>query len=256
MGISAAINRFLMPVLIAGGLGPLTGGLAAGLLAVGTSILIHMGLVTGTFPLPHAGLSMADVFELLAICIVFAYPLGGVIALLAGLLISIWMIWRPPSVFVVVAAAVIASAVYMGIGASFGLLGPAAWSNAAYALVFAVIAVISAFVCWLLVRRFLHMPALFTAPSTTRGSRHVRSSRAPATLLAVLDPHSRWLGNVDHYCRAAAWSRAIYPTSTKHMELDAMTSSGFPDPVALRPTWKGNLIVLLVVAVVVLAVAS
>ena len=38
--------------------------------------------------------------------------------------------------------------------------------------------------------------------------------------------------------------------------LDAMTSSGLPDPVALRPTWKGNLIFLLVVAVVVLAVAS
>ena len=38
--------------------------------------------------------------------------------------------------------------------------------------------------------------------------------------------------------------------------VDAMTSSALPDPVALRPTWKGNLIFLLVVAVVVLAVAS
>ena len=28
------------------------------------------------------------------------------------------------------------------------------------------------------------------------------------------------------------------------------------DPVALRPTWKGNLLMLVVVAVVVLAVAS
>ena len=37
---------------------------------------------------------------------------------------------------------------------------------------------------------------------------------------------------------------------------DAVTSSGLPDPVALRPTWKGNLIFLLVVAIVVLAVAS
>ena len=35
-------------------------------------------------------------------------------------------------------------------------------------------------------------------------------------------------------------------------ELDAMTSS----PVALRPTWKGNLCCLLVVAVIVIAVAS
>src|SRR5215472_550867 len=28
----------------------------------------------------------------------------------------------------------------------------------------------------------------------------------------------------------------------KAHKLDAMTSSGLPDPVALRPTWKGNLI--------------
>jgi hypothetical protein len=31
---------------------------------------------------------------------------------------------------------------------------------------------------------------------------------------------------------------------------------GLPDPVALRPTWKGNLFWLLVILVVVLAVAS
>ena len=43
----------------------------------------------------------------------------------------------------------------------------------------------------------------------------------------------------------------------KAHRVDAMTSSGrVPDPVALRPTWKGNLILLLVVLVVALAVAS
>ena len=42
----------------------------------------------------------------------------------------------------------------------------------------------------------------------------------------------------------------------KAHRVDAMTNSALPNPVALRPTWKGNLIVLLVVAVVVLAVAS
>ena len=42
----------------------------------------------------------------------------------------------------------------------------------------------------------------------------------------------------------------------KAHRVDAMTSSALPNPVALRPTWKGNLIFLLVVAVVVLAVAS
>jgi hypothetical protein len=42
----------------------------------------------------------------------------------------------------------------------------------------------------------------------------------------------------------------------KAHRVDAMTSSALPNPVALRPTWKGNLIFFLVVAVVVLAVAS
>ena len=42
----------------------------------------------------------------------------------------------------------------------------------------------------------------------------------------------------------------------KAHRVDAMTNSALPNPVALRPTWKGNLIFLLVVAVVVLAVAS
>jgi len=44
--------------------------------------------------------------------------------------------------------------------------------------------------------------------------------------------------------------------SDKAHRVDAMTSSALLNPVALRPTWKGNLIFLLVVAVVVLAVAS
>jgi hypothetical protein len=43
----------------------------------------------------------------------------------------------------------------------------------------------------------------------------------------------------------------------KHIGLDAMTHSWrVPGPVALRPTWKGNLFWLLVILVVVLAVAS
>ena len=68
---------------------------------------------------------------------------------LAGILVSIWMIWYPPSAIVVTAAAVIATVVYMGIGA-LGVLGPID-SSFLFTLVFAVIA---ANVCWLLTRRF------------------------------------------------------------------------------------------------------
>jgi hypothetical protein len=55
--------------------------------------------------------------------IVFAYLLGWMIALLAGILVAICMISRPPSLIVVIAAALIATAVYLGLGA-LGLLGP------------------------------------------------------------------------------------------------------------------------------------
>jgi len=56
---------------------------------------------------------------------------------------------------------------------------------------------------------------------------------------------------------SAPWQlKGASATKKKAHRVDTMTSSALPDPVALRPTWKGNLIFLLVVAVVVLAVAS
>jgi hypothetical protein len=74
--------------------------------------------------------------------------------LLAGILVAIWMISRPPSLIVVIAAAVIATAVYLGLGA-LGLLGPVEFANArSNALLFFALAVIAATGCWLLMRRF------------------------------------------------------------------------------------------------------
>jgi hypothetical protein len=67
--------------------------------------------------------------------------------------------------------------------------------------------------------------------------------------MAVTDARSRfWLGNA---VPAAIRRRNRMNANHRHG-----TSLGLPDPVALRPAWKGNLIFLLVVAVVVLAVAS
>jgi hypothetical protein len=79
---------------------------------------------------------------------------GGAIALLAGILAALWMISRPPSLIVVVAAAMIATAVYLGLGA-LGLLGPVEFTNARgnFLPIFAL-AVIAATGCWLLTRRF------------------------------------------------------------------------------------------------------
>jgi hypothetical protein len=132
------IVRLLAPIVIAVVLGPLIAGLAVTLFAVVHSVLYDTG-----------GLSLADLKELAVFYIIFAYVIGGAIALLAGILVSIWMIWYPPGAIVANAAAVIATIVYMGIGA-LGVLGPVD-SSFLFTLVFAVIAANG---CWLLMRRF------------------------------------------------------------------------------------------------------
>jgi hypothetical protein len=135
--------RLLLPVMIAVVLGPLIAGLAVCLLAVGTSIFEHTG-----------SLLIADLFPMFVFYIIFSYFSGGAIALLAGILVSIWMIWRPPSAIVVIAAAVIATAVYLAV-AALGFLGLSEWSNARSNYLFTlVLAVIAATGCWLLTRRF------------------------------------------------------------------------------------------------------
>jgi len=132
------IVRLLAPIVIAVVLGPLIAGLAVTLFAVVHSVLYDTG-----------GLSLADLKELAVFYIIFAYVIGGAIALLAGILVSIWMIWYPPGAIVANAAAAIATIVYMGIGA-LGVLEPVD-SSFLFTLVFAVIAANG---CWLLMRRF------------------------------------------------------------------------------------------------------
>ena len=135
--------RFLMPIVIAVALGPLIAGLAVSIFAFGTSIFNNTG-----------SLLMADHFKMSGVYIAFAYILGSAIAVLAGVLVSIWMIWRPPNAIVVIAAAVIATCGYMGVGA-LGL-GSAEWTNARSNFLFTlVLAVIAAAGCWFLTRRFV-----------------------------------------------------------------------------------------------------
>jgi hypothetical protein len=135
--------RFLMPIVIAVALGPLIAGLSVFIFAFGANIFDNTGSL------------LADLFKMSGVYIVFAYYLGSAIALLAGILVSIWMIWRAPNAIVVIAAAVIATCVYMGVGA-LGFLGPAEWTNARSNFFFTlVLAVIAAAGCWFLTRRFV-----------------------------------------------------------------------------------------------------
>jgi hypothetical protein len=134
--------RFLMPIVIAVVLGPLIAGLAVGLAAVVTNVF------------DYAAVPMADVLKMSGFYIVFSYFIGGPVAILAGLLVSIWMISRPPSFFVVIGAAVIATTIFMGV-AALGFLGVIEYTNArSNFLSTLVLAIIAAAGCWLLTRRF------------------------------------------------------------------------------------------------------
>jgi hypothetical protein len=138
--------RLLAPIVIAVVLGPLIAGLAVSLFEVAPTI---SDVLSGAGSSPFA-----DLPGLIVLYIMFAYIVGSVIALLAGILVSIWMIWRPPSAIVVTAAAAIATAAYLGVGA-LGVLGPVEQTNARMNFLFTLVfAVIAANGCWLLTRRF------------------------------------------------------------------------------------------------------
>ena len=134
--------RLLMPIVVAVVLGPLIAGLAVCVLAFASNL----------FDLADS-LPLVDLFKLFGFFIVFAYPKGFGIALLAGVLVSIWMISRPPSLIVVVAAALLATAIYFAISA-LGLVRPIEVTSARadFLLIFAL-AAIAAIGCWLLTRR-------------------------------------------------------------------------------------------------------
>src|SRR5690349_14618553 len=119
--------RFLMPIAVAGILGPLAGGLAVCVLVAGTYL--------ADWPLGP----IADLLGACMLYMVFAYVLGWPIALLAGLLMSIWMSFRAPGIIAAVAAAA-------------NLLGPLpnlAFGTFAFTLGASVAAAI---LCWLVVR--------------------------------------------------------------------------------------------------------
>jgi hypothetical protein len=132
------VVQLLVPVVIAVVLGPLVAGLAIGLFFTVSEMLLM-----GSFSLTKHG-------DWLIHYPFMAYFIGWPIALLAGLLISLWMIWRPLSRPVVNAAAVIATAAFMG-AAVLGVLGQDIYGLVWFALVAAVIAANG---CWFLTRPF------------------------------------------------------------------------------------------------------
>jgi hypothetical protein len=137
--------RLLMPIVIAVVLGPLIAGLAFLLFGIVSNLVTH------DYPVDF---SDADSLKFLLLFIFFAYFEGGPIALLAGLLVSVWMIRRPPSFVIVIVAAVIAIGLFR-LAVEIGLFGasgaPLVRHNLKLTLVLGIVAAAG---CWLLTRRF------------------------------------------------------------------------------------------------------
>ena len=133
--------RFFLPIVIAVVLGPLFAGLAVCLYAAAQ-------FVVATDPGPVAGL-----LGLCMLYMMFAYVLGWPIALLAGLLMSIWMVFRAPGI-VGVLAATVAAVGLTWLAAFADLMGPL--PNLAYGAMALTLGVslVAAIACWLLTRPF------------------------------------------------------------------------------------------------------
>jgi len=133
----------LAPLVVAVVLGPLVAGIAVGLFAIASDLFD-----------PAASFALSDDGVVLVFDVVFAYYIGWPIALLAGVLVSLWMMRGPPSALVVNAAAAIATAGFMAVAVA-GVLGPVEENNGRSNFLFTlVVALVAANGCWLLMRRF------------------------------------------------------------------------------------------------------
>lgn len=87
--------RLFMPIVVAVALGPLIAG------------LVFCALTAANNVFGQIGLPIDDLLKSFGVYILFAYIEGGPVALLAGLLLSIWMIRYPPGFAVANVAAAI-----------------------------------------------------------------------------------------------------------------------------------------------------
>lgn len=141
--------RRVLAVFIAAALGPLVAGL----------IVFVFALATVFFGLGHRpetlGAALALAGQLFGMVLLAAYAAGGIVALFAGLLIALWMNWKPPRLSVVLAAVAVA------IFAKFAMTDPGAirsalWMAPRGQLSMALaLGLIAATICWFPMRRFV-----------------------------------------------------------------------------------------------------
>jgi hypothetical protein len=143
MTLRAKPVQMLLAVVIAVVLGPTIGAMAAFLVGFG------MYAADGYWWDLSPGSLLAGLRMLVALIIV-GYLFAAKIALVAGLLVALWIFWRPPTLGIAVAAALIASCGYALISGVDTMFKRDAFVTIAAS-------VIAAAGCWFLTRRFVRV---------------------------------------------------------------------------------------------------
>lgn len=130
--------RILAPIAIATLLGPLAAGLTFCLAAIANAIVSEGADAS----------AITDALKMSVVYIVVAYYDGMKIAVLAGILLAVWMVWRRPGLIAANIAAITAVALHR-FAAEIGMLGGADFSALRNNLVlYMVLSVIAATTCW------------------------------------------------------------------------------------------------------------
>jgi hypothetical protein len=135
--------RPILPIVVAVGLGPLVAGLIFCILAVAGSILDG-----------STSVAISDLEGLFFLYIVFSYLAGGPIALIAGVLMSLWMIRYPPGLLAAIGSALLSVTIFL-LASTTSLLSAADSNLVRNNLGLTVVmSVLSASICWILLHRF------------------------------------------------------------------------------------------------------
>ena len=143
--MAGTFKRALLAVLAAVAVGPLVAAIALWLLLLVTTVADPSGF------LPSLKDAVVHAPKLILTLVIAAYRAGAVIALIAGVLVALWMLWRPLNVIVVLAASVAAAL------AGLALVEPAVFFGAGPRedlWITPPLAAVAGAGCWLLLRRF------------------------------------------------------------------------------------------------------
>jgi len=143
--MSGIFKRALLAIVAAVALGPLVAAVAMWLLLLVTTVADPSGW------LPSLKDAVVHAPKLIVTLTIGAYRAGAAIALLAGVLVALWMLWRPLNMVVVLAASVAACVVRLALIEPAVFLGSGPREDL---WVMPPLAAVAGAGCWLLLRRF------------------------------------------------------------------------------------------------------